>query len=155
MALPKFGSGDAALFATKRVGREPTVIDPKTLANVTDLFVKHGLVQGQEYYTASVAETEAFNGKRETAAKTASKEIPAPITVAAMAERKARADGNTILPYARAAMENAVSAIVDGEETNPLFGRVPSLRTVDQGTADNPKVLWAIVPASPRVRESK
>lgn len=133
MSLPQFGTGNADLFATKRTGRTPTVLDPKVLAQITDLLEKHGIVQGQEFYTATKAETEAYNNKRVTAAKEAGNEPPAPITVAAMAERKARQAGNQIEPYMIKAVDTAFP------------DRSHSLRTVNQGTEDNPKVLWAFI----------
>lgn len=143
MALPNFGTGDPKLFATKRSGRTPVVLEPKTLAKVVELLTKHGIVQGETFYTASKAETEAYNGKRETAAKTAGKEAPVPITLAGMAVINARKDAVNVQPY--------VDEAVDTTFTN----KSSSLRFVDQGTEDHPKVLWAFVLVNPRVRAPK
>lgn len=143
MTLPQFGTGDASLFATHRAGRTPTVIDPKVLAQVTALLSKDGLVQGQEFYSATKNETDVYNGQRETAAKSASKEVPAAITIGAMAQRNARTAANAILPYVTAAIEKT------------FVNKSYSLRFVDQGTEDNPRVLWAFVLVNPRQRASK
>ena len=155
MALPKFGGGDATLFATKRTGREAIVIEPKTLAQVTDLMVRHGIVQGETFYTASQAETDVYNGQRETSAKNDKREVPAAINRAAMAAKKALKDANTVRPYVAEAIRLAIKPTKDDGSDSPLFGKVPSVRTVDKGTEDNPQVLWAIVLANPRVRASK
>lgn len=144
MTLPAFGNAsDASLFATKRTGRTPVEINPKVLAQVTSLLTEHQIVQGQEFYGATKAETEAFNGQRETAAKSAGKEAPTPITVAGMAIRNARSAANLIEPY--------VQRAVDTSFTDKSY----SLRFVNQGTDDNPKVLWAFVLVNKRAPRAK
>jgi hypothetical protein len=147
MALPNFGKGNAELFASKRAGRPETVIDPKTYEQVHNLLAKDGLVQGQDFYTASKAETEAFNGQRETYDKTNGHEIRPAITIAAMATRKARQAANLIQPY--------VLQAIDTSTDTRIHGKAASLRFVNSGTEDNPSVLWAFVLVSPRVRAPK
>lgn len=132
-------------FATHRT-RTPRVIEPKTLAAVTALLTQHGMVQGQTFYEATKDETDVYNGQRETAAKTAGTEAPTAIDVAAMAARKAKSiDGaGGYVPYVQAALDANAS----------FAGKSYSVRTVNQGTADHPKVLWAIVLVNAREKKA-
>lgn len=148
MSLAAIGNGDTTLFATKRTGRTPTVIEPKLLSQVTKLLNDAGIVQGQEFYTATVAETEAYNGQRETSAKNDGREVPAPIGLVAMAIRNARKAATPFEAY-------VIKAIDDAAEGSALSGKTHSLRFVNQGTDDNPRVLWAFVLANPRKARAK
>lgn len=144
MALANFGTGNAELFKSHRQGRAKVEINPKILAQVTSLLKQHGIVQGQDIYTATQTETDAFNDKRASAAKSAGKEAPERITVAAMAERNARRAANGILPY-----------VVEAIDTT-FTGKSYSLRFVNQGASpEQPRVLWAFVLINERVRKPK
>lgn len=146
MAVAKFGSGNASLFATHRTGGADVVLDEGLLKQVTDLLTNdpHAVI-AQEHVTATKDETDKYNtlresawGKRAAAAAEAGKPLdpagaPKSKTIAGMAVVKASAEAATVKPY--------VESVVDSMTPAKSY----SLRFVNQGTAEKPSVLWAFV----------
>lgn len=131
-------------FVPLRTTKGPTVIDPAVLEQIVTLLRSNdGSVGGSEFYTATKNETDVYNGKRETAAKSAGKEVPAPINLVQMATRNARSAANELTPY--------FDQIVDTIITDKSY----SLRFVNRGTEDHPKVQWAFVLVSKRAPRAK
>src|ERR1017187_9223958 len=108
MSTVSFGIGNPADFVQHRAGRAPFVINPATLEQVQTLLGSVGIVQGTEYYTATLAETTAWNDLRASTAKSSGKEAPAAINLTAMAIRKARKAAGTILPYVTQAIDTTM-----------------------------------------------
>lgn len=149
-SAPLFGGTDEgkALFASAEGSTKIVELDPKILAQVTDLLSKVGYVQGMTFHEATDNETKVANDKRLSVAKAQGNEPKPPKTIVDMAVAKARAEANTIKPYAERATDTA-------EEGSSLFGKSTTVRFSNQGTDEAPRVLWGIVVVNKRNRAAK
>lgn len=134
---------DAEAFKTRRTGggRKPIELAPDILAKVREIVTANGGLMGSQFFTATSADTDAYNDKRASDAKSRNAEAPERISKAGNAERLARADASKWAPY--------VNAVADELE------KAVSLRVRNEGNEDKPNCRWAFVLVNHRERKPK
>jgi hypothetical protein len=141
---------DAAAFKTKRTGagRAAIALDAVLLERIKAIVVANGGMMGGKFFTSDLNATTAYNDQRATAAKTAGKEAPAPISIEGHATILARKDAARFTPYVESVADNLT------DDKGEPASKAVSLRVRNEGTGDHPQCRWAFVLVNHRERKA-